>query len=232
MRNTVAVFKNQFNEFMSDKEQMLMFIMFPGLAFFQVRIMDLDYGVYPYQIATSIGGMFATAIMIMLLPQLIAEHRENGSLRFLVMSGVKPISYLLGIGGFFLIINMVVAGFFAWLGEFTGYALVNFIVIMLVGVICTILIGAIIGILSKNRQKALGLAMPVGFGIAFLPMFSAVLEPLQPVMDLLYVERINNMMMEVHTGNFIGDLYVVLANIAVLTIVFAVLFKMKGIKNN
>lgn len=126
MRNTIAVFKNQFNEFMADKEQLIVFILFPALAFFQTRIVDLDYGVSPSQIVKGMASIFASVVMIMILPPIIAEHRENGSLRFMVMSGIKPISYLMGIGGFFMVINMLVAWFFVWLGEFRGSALINF----------------------------------------------------------------------------------------------------------
>jgi len=40
----------------------------------------------------------------------------------------------------------------------------------------------------------------------------------------------NSMLFEVHTGNFIVDTYFMLGNIAVLAVVFAVLFKLKGTK--
>jgi len=231
MRNTIAVFKNQFNEFISDKEQLMLYILFPGLAFFQVRMTDLDYGVYPYQIVSVVGSMMAGAIMIMALPALIAEHRENGSLRFMVMSGIKPTSYLLGVGGFFIVLNMLVAVFLAWLGEFNGTSLINFMLTMFLGFICSMLTAAIIGILSKNRQKALGIAMPVGFALAFLPMFAESLEAIQPIMNLLYVGRLSSMMESVSTGSFMTDLYVILANIAVLTMIFVGLFKIKGMKS-
>jgi len=230
MRNTIAVFKNQVQEFKADKEQLIIFILFPAMAFFQTRMVELDDGVYPYQIVTAVAGMFVSSIVIMVLPQIIAEHRENGSLRFMVMSGIKPTSYLLGLGGFFLVICMAVALFMAWLGEFTGPVLVNFLLVMLVGLICSTLLAAIIGIVSKNRQKAMGVAMPLGFMIAFLPMLAEMLEPLQSILDLLFVERINHMMIAIHTGDFLADLYVVLGNIAVLTALFAVLFKWKGLK--
>lgn len=231
MRNTIAVFKNQFNEFLADKEILLFFIMFPGLAFFQTRIADLDEGVYPYQIISMLAIMFASSMMIMILPQIIAEHRENGSLRFMVMSGIKPSSYLVGMGGFFLVLNFLVALFFAWLGEFTGMVLVNFLVTILLGVICAILVAGIIGILSKNRQKAIGIAMPLGMGLVFLPMFGELIKPIQPLMNLLYVERVGQMMMEIQTGGFMMDVVVILANIAVLGIIFGVLFKLKGLKS-
>jgi len=231
MRNTIAIFKNQFNEFAADKEQLMLFILFPGLAFFQTRIVDLDEGIYPYQVLIGVAGMFVTAVMIMIIPPLIAEHRENGSLRFMVMSGIKPLSYLVGIGSFFVVLNMLVGLFFAWLGEFSGVALVNFLLTVFLGVICSILVGSIIGIISKNRQKAMGFSMPIGMGLALLPLFAQQLESIQPLINLLYFDRINNMMWAVHTGDFMTDLYVVLANIGFLTLIFAGLFKLKGMKS-
>lgn len=231
MRNTIAVFKNQFNEFMADKEQLILFILFPALAFFQTRIVDLDYGMSPSQIVKGMASLFASVVMIMILPPIIAEHRENGSLRFMVMSGIKPFSYLLGIGSFFMVINMLVAGFFVWLGEFRGSALINFMLTMFLAVSCSILIGSIIGIVSKNRQKAVSFSIPIGMGLVMLPMFGEVLESIQPLLNILYLERINNMMLEVQTGAFMTDLFVVLVNIAMLVLIFAGIFKSKGLKS-
>lgn len=231
MRNTVAVFKNQFNEFLSDKEVLLFFVMFPTMVFLQTHIMELNEGVYPYMIVKGMGSMFASAFMIMILPQLIAEHHENGSLRFMVMSGIKPISYLMGIGGFFLMLNMISATAFAWMGEFTGTALINFMLTMLLGTVSSILVAAIIGILSKNRQKAMGIALPAGMGLMFLPMLVNAFEPLGPILDLLYLGRLDNMMAAVFTGDFMMDVIVILVNIVVLGVIFAVLFKRKGLKS-
>ena len=228
MNNTIAVFKNQINEFLADKEQLLMYAIFPLLALLQTRVMDLDYGVYPYQIISVFGAMFTASVMIMLLPAVIAEHRENGSLRFMVMSGIKPGSYLLGIGGFFLLMNMLVALFFAWLGEFTGSALGRFLLTMFLAFVCSTLVAAIIGILSKNRQKAMGLSLPIGMGVAFLPMFAGSIEPLHAIMDILYIGRINNMMVNVTNQVYYTDLLVVLANIIALLVIFVILFKKKG----
>jgi len=230
MRNTLAVFKNQFNEFIADKEQLMLFVLFPGLAFFQARIADLDEGVYPYQIAIVFAAMFASTVMVMLIPPIVAEHRENGSLRFMVMSGIKPLSYLSGIGGFFIILNLLVGFYFAWLGAFSGVALVNFLLGVLLGVICSILIGAVIGILSKNRQKAMGFSMPIGMGLAFLPIFATSLEALQPIMNVLYLDRIANIMAAGDLAYVMNDIWVVLANVAVLVVIFAGLFKLKGLK--
>lgn len=230
MRNTIAVFKNQINELLADKEQLLIFIIFPVLGFFQTRMVELDEGVYPYQIVLAVASMFASSVMIMALPQIIAEHRENGSLRFMVMSGIKPTSYLVGVGGFFLVLNILVAGFFAWLGELQGEALWRFLLAFLLAVTCAILVGMVLGVLSKNRQKAISLAMPIGMGIMLLPMFVEIIEPLQPVLEILYIDRVANMMQEIKTGIPLTDMYVVLVNIAVLLLVFAVLFKKKGMK--
>ena len=230
MRNTLSVLKNQKNELIADKEQIILFVMFPALAFIQARVLELDYGIYPYQIVSMIGLMFALSGFVMMMPQVIAEHRENGSLRFMVMSGIKPHSYLLGLGGFYFILGMITTGVFAVIGEMSADVLINFTVVMALGIICSVILASIIGILSKNRQKAMGYAFPIGFIIMFLPMFADMLEPLAPILDLTFINRLSYLLMSGNLTDSINHVVVILINIAVLLTIFTGLFKVKGLK--
>lgn len=73
--------------------------------------------------------------------------------------------------------------------------------------------------------------MPIGMGLVMLPMFGEMLELIQPLLNILYLERINNMMLEVQTGAFMSDLFIVISNIAALVLIFVGIFKSKGLKS-
>jgi len=237
MRDAVAVFRNQFNEFRKDKVLLLFFFLWLVMVLALPAISEMGFGEpdnwdYPSQIALGAGVMVAGGYMIGFLSPIIAKHRKEGHL-----SRVKLISYLLGVGGFFVVLCMGVALFIAWVGELRGHALANYMLIMLLAITCSILIAAIIGILSKTSKITLRISVPIGVAIGMLlkvrngvPALQ-IIEPIRPFINWFYTERINNMLIEVHTGNFMGDIYVVLGNIAFLTIVFTALCKMKRVKS-
>jgi len=231
--NAVAVFRNQFKEFIRDKFQLLFFIIWALVTVAWPVISDLGFGEsdnwdYPRQIAPALGVAVAGGFTIWIFASVVAKHRANGYL-----SSVKLTSYLLGVSGFYITLSMVMAVFIALVGLLSGLALVNYMLIILLVVICTMLLGAIIGVLSKNKDTALGVSYPLG--IVLLGLIKArngvyalqILDPIRPYIRWLYAERINNMLIEVHTGNFMSDVYVVLGNIAVLAIIFTFAIKRK-----
>jgi hypothetical protein len=231
MRNTGAVFMNKLAEFKKDKESLIAFALLPALAIFQVMFMGLDYGISPNDVIKPLALVAATSIFIMVLPQVIAEHRENGSLRFLVMAGIKPISYLLGVGGAFVAMGALAMTIFIWLGEFSAQALPRFISITLLAMICSMLISAILGILSKNRQKAMGLAIPVSMASMFLPQIAQTVEPLNRIFDYTFIGRGAYMMSDLYYNFSMMSILILLANIVLLSITFVVIYHKKGMKN-
>jgi hypothetical protein len=109
--------------------------------------------------------------------------------------------------------------------------------VVLLTFICSALVGAIIGLLSKNEKMAEKIAFPLALAIALFAKYrngvpAFPLEEIRPHITWLYTERFNFMMLEIHTGDFITGIFIMLGNIAVLAVVFAVLFKIKGVKSS
>ena len=67
---------------------------------------------------------------------------------------------------------MIGSGVFAILGKYTGGDLLLFLLIMAAGTLTSILVGAAIGIRSRNQISATSVSMPVMMIIAFLPMLA------------------------------------------------------------
>ena len=229
-RNTIAVFKNQFNEFKSSKIQWLLVLIAPLVAFVFPRVLALEvtagieYWDYPNQVAPVVGVLVTSAISLCIFALTVAGHRKNGYL-----SDTKLIPYLLGVGGFYLILTMVGAVFVALAGQLGGFTFANFMLITLLTFICSALIGAIIGILSKSKQMAFQIVYPLSAVIILVFKYrngvpAIPLEQIRPHINWLYLERMNNMLFEVHTGNFIVDVYFMLGNIVVLTVVLTILY--------
>ena len=231
IRDVAVVFRNQFNKFRANKFQMIFFLVWAVVTLLWPLISSLGLGEpdnwdYPRQIAPALGLIIAGGLTILIFASETAEQRENGSL-----ARAKLASYFLGVGGFYVVLSMIMAVFIALVGTLSGLALVNYMLIILLAIICAFLIGSIIGVLSKTTQMALTISYPIGLALALLfkfrngvPAFQMI-NPIRPYINWFYMERINKMLIEVHTGNFISDILVILGNIAVLAIIFAVLYK-------
>jgi len=96
------------------------------------------------------------------------------------------------------------------------------------------LIGAIIAVLAVDSKTALMASYP--FALVFVLVFKyrngvpafQMANPIRPFISWFYMERVNHMLVEVHTGDFLIDALVVLGNIAVLVVVVAILHKVKN----
>ncbi|MCL2532503.1 MAG: hypothetical protein FWE40_10210 [Oscillospiraceae bacterium] len=230
MRGVAAVFRHQFNKFRRDKIQLAVFILWPVLAIALVIVSMLGFGEpnqyeHPGQIALGIGVMIAGGYLIgFLFAPVMAENRESGHL-----FSVKLPAYLLGAGGFYVLLTTAVATIIALIGGLRGVAFAYYLLILLLSLICTALIGSIIGLLAKSPQWALRIGLPIGvaFGLLLkvrngvpIPMLARV----QPFIDWLYTEGLNNMLIEVHTGDIVRSVLVILGNIAVLAIIFGIVY--------
>jgi hypothetical protein len=232
VRTALAVFGNQFKEFRSDKMQLIFFFVWAVVTFAWPLISSMGFGEpdnwdYPRQIAPALGIAVAGGAMLLIFAPVVARHKENGYLL-----KTKPVSYFLGIGGFYAVLNMIMAVYIALVGALSGLAIVNYMLLLLLATICAMLIGAIIGILSKDDKTALYTSYPLGFAFVMLfkfrngvPAFQMI-NPIRPFINWFYMERINYMLIEVLTGFNISDILVLLANIFVLSIAIVVLCKM------
>ena len=231
MRIIKAVFAKQAKDMFKNPSVLIMFVLFPAVAFIMttfVTIPDNEF-VAGNMFVTMMASIFAGMGLITAVSGAIAEDIERKSLRFLVIAGVKPHHYLIGIGGFFLLAAAVTSLIFALIGGFTGVELVKFLAIMVSGTAASILLGATIGMWSKNAQAAGGLAMPFAVIVGFTPMIAGFNETVEKYAGILYTQQINIIVNDFEAG-MAKPLLVIAANIAVLTVFFVVAYKKKGLK--
>lgn len=150
------------------------------------------------------------------------------------MNRVYPQKFAKGItpskpGGFFLLAGAVTSVVFALIGEFTGTETLKFLTVMITGSAASIILGAVIGMLSKNQQAATSLSMPIAVIIGFIPMVASFSETVEKYAGILYTQQINVIVND-FSANFAQALMVIGMNIAVLLILFIVTYRKKGLK--
>ncbi|MCL2052406.1 MAG: hypothetical protein FWG91_11880 [Lachnospiraceae bacterium] len=230
MKIIKAIFKKQAKDMFKNPTVLLMFIIFPAVAFIMtvfVTIPDNEFG--DNMFVTMMASIFAGMGLITAVAGAIAEDIETRSLRFLIIAGVKPHQYLLGVGGFFLAAALVTTIIFNLIGGFTGTDCLKFLSIMGSGTAASILLGSTIGMWSKNAQAAGGLATPIAVIIGFTPMIANFNETVEKAAGILYTQQIN-----VIVNDFSADmkkpLLVIAANITVFAVLFVLAYRKKGLK--
>ena len=202
MRNVRAVFKKQFKSTVKNPEILIQFIIFPLLAFMMNLMVVTDFDGVPEDIAelltanmpnmvTMQATIFAGMGLIMVISGIISEDIEKKSLRFLMMAGVKPGAYLLGVSGVVFFVSFFTSIAFSFIGGFTGMDFWIFTAAMMVGVTGSIFVGATIGILVQTQQSASGFSMPLAVLLGFGPMIAQFNENLAGFLHPLYTQQLN-----------------------------------------
>ena len=228
MNNITAVFLKQIRETLKNKPILIQFLMFPVLAVIMenaVKIEDMPEHFFAKLFAVMFVGMAPLTCM----SSVISEEKEKNTLRVLMMSNVKPVQYLLGIGSYIWIMCMAGAAVFAVLCEFKGAEITKFMLIMAVGIILSLLVGAVIGIAAENQMTSTSVTLPVMMIFSFLPMLSMFNETIEKIARVTYTQQISRLV----NNNFesMGEGVIVIAvNLVLAAVLFSLAYRKKGME--
>ena len=230
MRSIKAIFIKQAKDMIKNPSVLVMFIVFPAVALIMTELIAKSNQDIPNNMfVTMMAAIFAGMGLVTSSCAVIAEDIERKSLRFLIIAGVKPHQYLIGTGGFFLIAGAITSVVFALIGDFTIIETIKFLSVMIAGSATSIVLGALIGMLSKNQQAATALSMPIAVIIGFTPMVASFSETVEKYASILYTQQINVIVND-FSANFAQALMVIAINIVVLLILFIISYRKKGLK--
>lgn len=222
-----GIFVKQIKDTLRSKQVLLLFFVFPVIAFAMVTAMNDIAGQANFFIA-----VFAT-IHIIFTPivcsaTVVAEEKEKNTLRMLIMSNVKPFQYLFSIGGFIWLMTMLTGGFFFFIGDYTAEEIPVIAVFMAFGTILSVLLGMAAGTASRSVSAANGIAVPLGMVLGFLPMLARFNETIQKAADFLYSQQISYVLEK--TGEQDGRMAWILAlNLMICLGIFVLVFRKKGL---
>ena len=230
MRIIRTIFIKQAKDMFKNPMVLVMFIIFPVVALMMTLLIAKTNDDIPDNMfVTMMAAIFAGMGLVTATSAIIAEDIERKSLRFLIIAGVKPHQYLLGTGGFLLVAGTATSIIFTWIGDFAFVEALKFLAVMIAGTASSIILGAAIGMLSKNQQAATSLGMPVAVLFGFAPMVAAFNETVAKIAKILYTQQINVVVND-FSVNLIRPLLVISANIAVFTALFIFAYRKKGLK--
>jgi len=230
MRSAKTIFIKQAQDMFKNVGVLVQFIIFPLVALVMTQLIAIPNEDMPTNMfVTMMAAIFAGMGLISSTASIIAEDIENKSLRLLVMAGVKPHQYLMGVGGFILLAGAVTSVVFGLIGDFTTIEFLKFIAIMIAGTAASIILGATIGIFAKNQQAATGISMPIAMVLGFTPMIANFNETIERVAIVFHTQQLNVIVND-FSANFAQAMAIIGANMVILIILFAIAYKKKGLK--
>jgi len=161
---------------------------------------------------------------------IISEEKEKNTLRVLMMSNVRAGEYLIGVGAYIFLLCMLGAVVFGIVGDYQGSAMLQFLFVMSIGILTSLLIGAAIGTWSKNQMSATSITIPVMMIFSFLPMLAMFNESIGKVSRLIYSQQINNLMSNIGVLELsFENVFVIAANMAVVIALFVIAYRRSGL---
>ena len=230
MKNISVIFLKQLKDTLKNKAILIQFVMFPIMAVIMentVKFEDMPEKFF----VKLFSVMFVGMAPLTCISAIISEEKEKNTLRTLMMSNVKPLEYLCGIGSYVWLMCMAGTAVFAVCGGFTGESLVKFVAVMAAGVILSELIGGVIGILSKNQMSATSVTVPVMMIFSFLPMLSMFNDKIEKVANLTYTQHLSDLINGLGTASIEAkNLLIPAINLLIAAVLFVAAFKKRGME--
>ncbi len=218
-----AIFCKQVKDVLKNTEVLILFIIYPVVAFVMTSAMSSTIG-QELLFVSIFGVMHCVFAPIVTTATIISEEKEKNTLRTLIMSSVSPVEYLLSIGSFVLICTLVSGSSFILIGGYSGIDAVKLLAFMSIGCTLSIILGMNIGAYAKNMMSANGIAVPLGVIFGFLPMLSAFNESIKKIAEFTFGQQISNLIGNVDEISIKG-LFIILGNLIIFLIAFVIIFR-------
>jgi ABC-2 type transport system permease protein len=221
-----GIFENQVKDIFKNMQVLIMFFVYPLVTLVMKSAMIGDFNIGSN---TFFVSMFATMHCIfsplVATVSTVSEEKEKNTLRALIMSNVKPMDYLISIGGFVFVCTMISGLLFLFASNFTFEAILSLLFSMSIGTICSIILGLSIGAFSKNMSSANAIAVPVGLIFSFIPMLSSFNEGLANISRFTYGYQISKLISSESFNIAFIDWMVILVNLIIFILMFIFAFK-------
>lgn len=228
MNNIKAIFLKQLKDSIKNKVCLIQFILFPLLTV--VMNLAISAEDMPANYFTdTFSVMYISMMPMTILSSVVSEEKEKGTLRALLMSGVKPHQYLLGIGSLVWIITMLGCGIIMYSGSYDAKTGFDFMLLMALGCVIPIFLGAFVGIISRSQMQANSISVPLMLVFSMLPLIGMFNDTAAKLAKVTYTYHLNTIIGDLsahasHTGSWI----VITANALVVFVLFVFAYRKKG----
>lgn len=210
MRNHVGtILWKQCKDTLKNKTILVQFLMFPIMTLIMEHSIEIP-GMPEHFFANLFAVMYIGMAPLTSMAAVISEEKEKNTLRVLQLCNVKALEYLLGNAVYILIMCMVGSLVIGLAGGYVGRKLVVFLLVMLLGHSIAMLLGAAIGVVSKNQMMATSITVPVMMVLSFLPMLSMFNDAIGKISKYIFSGQLHLMI------NGIGSMHLEMESLLIL----------------
>lgn len=191
MRKVRTIFLKQIKDTLKNKAVFIQFVLFPAIALIMENAIEIE-NMPEHFFVLLFSTMYIGMAPLTCISSIISEEKETGTLGMLRMSNVRAWEYLAGIGVYVFVLCMAGSFVLAWAGEYKGWRMGAFLMVLAMGILISMLVGAIIGLISKNQMSATSVTVPVTMVFAFLPMLSIFNEKIREIAKFVYSYQIQD----------------------------------------
>ena len=230
MREAFVIFRKQVRDTLKNKEILIQFVLLPVLAVIMENAVKIE-GMPENYFIKLFSVMFAGMAPLVSMAAILAEEKEKGTLRVLLMSDVSPFSYLLGTGTYLWLLCMAGSAVMAAAAGFGVWQLMVYLSVMGAGLAVSVAAGAALGMFARSQMMATSLVMPVMLVLAFLPMLSAFQETVRKVAGIFYTRQMQIFLEDLRFDrmDFKGAAIMV-GNLAMVCLLFIIAYKRNGLE--
>lgn len=220
-----AILWKELKDTIKNKTILIQFLMFPCMTMIMESAISIE-GMPEHFFVNLFSSMYIGMAPLTSAASIISEEKEKNTLRVLQMSNVKAFEYLISNAIYVVSVCMVGSLVMGLAGGYRGKDLLILLVIMLVGHLISTIVGATIGVASKNQMMATSLTVPIMMIFSFLPMLSMFNESIMKIAKYVFTQQlfllINNiscLQVNVETASTLG------INFILVFVVFAGVYR-------
>lgn len=217
-----AILWKQLKDTVKNKTVLIQFIMFPCMTIIMENVMNIQ-GMPEHFFAGLFAIMYIGMAPLTSIAAVMSEEKEKNTLRVLQMCNVTAFEYLIGNAIYIVSVCMVGSLVIGVAGRYTGLALFYFLLISFLGHNISMLLGAMIGLISKNQMAATSVSIPVMMVFSFLPMLSMFNGTIKNIAKYIYSEQLSiliNSLDRIHINA--ENVMILLCNIGIIVALFLV----------
>lgn len=220
-----AILWKQLKDTLKNKTILIQFIMFPCLTVIMENAIELK-GMPEHFFANLFAIMYVGMAPLTCAATVISEEKEKNTLRVLQMCNVKAFEYLIGNAIYIIFVCMIGSLVIGLAGEYSSIGLLYFMLFMLLGHCISVLLGAAIGVASKNQMMATSVTVPAMMVLSFVPMLAMFNETIEKVAKYIFSQQLYMFINNIEDIHIETENVMILAcNAAVVVVAFVAAYK-------
>ena len=228
LKHIFAIFKKQVLDVPQNRGILFNFLIFPLFTLLFILLKSDSSEIYRMQIVMSMSATFTGMTPFTAISGIIREDKLTNVTRMLILSTVKPLEYLLGITLYIMAISSLIAVFFGLIGGFAGISLLGFVLSVMLGTFTSLVFSSMLTIQTKNPSGAARAVSLIAIFNGMIPTFAASNPALMKIARFWYTVQIKDLIGDVFDCYYLNipeRLLIIGVNLAVFTVLFAILFK-------